>query len=383
MLVTKSLFSRIKIFVTFSGFFILLACNKQVAKTKIRFHIHHAYGFQAYLESIPFAGQKREVIDSATIKNGNDVITFIIPEKEERPYKLKIRDSRMDILVINDRPEMTVEADIIKPDEYTLENSPATISVKNFLSGQAKLGTETRNLFARIDSLKSTGSAKNISDSLSKKYDRDLSAFFRQYINYADTVSSPAAFLYIYNNVDFGKDFAGLKNFITKAARRFPNHSQVQKLKNETIDFLKIFEEEYNVGDQLPELKLPDKYGRIFSTLSLKGKYVFMDFWSTWCEPCLQYDEKKELARKNFPASEFEIVSIALDPEKDSWKKYIQNNGYNWTQLIDEKMWQGPTIATYKIDSIPFNFILAPDGKILAKAVKPDSLLSRLRSLIN
>src|SRR5580765_7859298 len=124
----KFLFSRVKSFVTFSGFFILLSCNKQIAKTRILFHIHHAYGFKAYLETIPFAGQKREVIDSAIIKNGNDVITFIISEKEERPYKLRIRDSGVDILVINDSPEITVEADIIKPDDYTFKNSPATIS---------------------------------------------------------------------------------------------------------------------------------------------------------------------------------------------------------------------------------------------------------------
>jgi len=220
-------------------------------------------------------------------------------------------------------------------------------------------------------------------DSLTREYKDGIAYFFKQYINYADSVSSPAAFLFIYNNVDFGNDHQGLKNFISRAAQRFPDNNEIQKLKQRTLEYLRIFEKEYNVGDYLPELTLPDKSGQIFSTYSVKGKYVFMDFWSTWCSACLKYDQVKATAKRNFPGDKFEVVSIALDSEKDTWRHYIEANKFNWVQLIDEKMWRGPTIKAYSIDSIPFNFLLAPDGKILSKAIKSDSVMQVLSKLIN
>ncbi|MFI5133746.1 MAG: TlpA family protein disulfide reductase, partial [Chitinophagales bacterium] len=209
-----------------------------------------------------------------------------------------------------------------------------------------------------------------------------MADFFQRYIQFADTISSPAAFLYIYNNVDFGNDHAGLKKFILHAAERFPSHTQVQKLKNETLDFLKIFEEEYNVGDELPSIELPDISGNMYSTSLLKGKYVLIDFWATWCDPCLKYDSFKKQARSQFPVSKLEMVSIGLEPEKEIWKNYLQKDQFDWHQLIDEKVWHGEVTRVFKIDSIPFNFILAPDGKILYKAVKPDSLLPVLQKII-
>src|SRR5213075_761073 len=102
ILVMKSTFSRIRFFMAFSGLFVLLCCgNKKTSETKLHFHIHHAYGFKAYLETIPFAGERSRIIDSTTVRNGDEIITFRITGNE-RPYKLKIRDSRVDILVIND-----------------------------------------------------------------------------------------------------------------------------------------------------------------------------------------------------------------------------------------------------------------------------------------
>jgi hypothetical protein len=96
----------------------------------------------------------------------------------------------------------------------------------------------------------------------------------------------------------------------------------------------------------------------------------------------LKYDQVKAIAKTNFPNDRFEIVSIALDSEKDAWRHYIEAHKFTWVQLIDEKMWRGPTLKAYSIDSIPFNFLLAPDGKILSKAIKPDSLISVLSKLI-
>ncbi|HYM95607.1 MAG TPA: hypothetical protein VET23_15825, partial [Chitinophagaceae bacterium] len=69
----------------------VLSCNKKEKQiTKLTFHIHYAYGYKIYLETVPFTGEKTQIIDSATVKNGDDRIIFRIPKTEERPYIVKI-----------------------------------------------------------------------------------------------------------------------------------------------------------------------------------------------------------------------------------------------------------------------------------------------------
>ena len=363
--------------------FVCFFCEQdKPSETKVIFHVRHAYGHKVFLQTIPYADEKPLIVDSATIKNGNDTIELHIPHGDERPYRLRVNDSRIDILIINDNPVITAEANIFKPLDHTVGNSEATQSVKSFLDNQLKLSFKGKSDAEKIDSLKLKNAPKQTVDSLASEYNHQIENFFQQYINYADTVSHPAAFLFIYNNIDFGNDRRGLKDFISKAAQRFPGNGDIQKLKQKTLEYLKIFEVEYQVGDYLPELILPDRNGNNFSTYFAKGKYVFMDFWSTWCGACLKYDQAKTTAKKVFPGDKFEIVSIALDSEKDTWRRYIEANKLNWVQLIDEKMWRGPTVKTYSIDSIPFNFLLAPDGRVLSKAIKSDSVMSVLSKLI-
>ena len=366
-----------------SYFILLISCSdKKYSGRKFTLNIHHAYGRKVFLETLPFQNEKKAVMDSATVKSGNDFISFNIPDTEERPFRLKIDESNLEIYFINDISETILEADILKTDDFKVIKSPATNSLKLFFNQQAYLREKRRKEFLLIDSLSRAKGSKLTIDSLTSEMNRQSKDFFHNYISFADTVSSSGAFLYVYNNIDFGKDYRALKNFIQKASQRFPHHQRIQQLKDETTEYLKIFEEEYNAGDYLPELILPGIEGKSISTFSMKGKYVFMDFWSTWCAPCLVYDKVKLNLKTKLPPDKFEIVSIALDSEKENWLNYLKGKNFSWPQLIDEKVWNGETIRRFKIDSIPFNFLLAPDGKILSKAIKPDSVLTVISNIL-
>ncbi len=356
--------------------------NKEGSVTRLTFHIHFAYGHKVYLETVPAINEKTQIIDSALVKNGDDLIAFRISKDEERIYRLKVNGTELSIIFVDDNPAISIEANLLHPQDYRVDGSPATIALKTFMDEQAKAMETNRKRSFQIDSLKTKKTPSSLLDSLAHELNQHLADFFQRYINFADTISSPGAFLYIYNNVDFGNDHLGLKKFIVHAAERFPSHVQVQKLKKETLEFLKIFEEEYNVGDELPSIELPDVNDNRFSTSLLKGKYVLMDFWATWCDPCLKYDRYKKQLRSRFPPDKLEMVSIALEPEKEMWKNYVQKNQLDWYQLVDEQVWHGEVTRLFRIDSIPFNFILAPNGKILYKAVKPDSLLPVLQKII-
>jgi len=91
------------------------------------------------LQTIPYTDEKPVIVDSAIIKSGNDTIELYIPQGDERPYRLRVNESRIEILIINDSPVINVEANIFKPSDYIVEGSKGAQSVKSFLDSLLKL----------------------------------------------------------------------------------------------------------------------------------------------------------------------------------------------------------------------------------------------------
>jgi thiol-disulfide isomerase/thioredoxin len=197
-----------------------------------------------------------------------------------------------------------------------------------------------------------------------------------RYRTFADTVNSPAAFMAVYDLVGFGRDYPAQTRFIKAAEARFPSNPDILQLRDDVLGFIKIMQEEFQPGEQLPPITLPDAEGRPFSTATLKGKYYLIDFWSTWCPQCLPFAQAKTDLSRLFPAGKFEIVSVAIDAEKEDWKKAIILQKAGWPQLIDTAMWQGKAVRTLKFDSIPFNFLVDPRGRIIQKGIPADSLVA-------
>jgi len=326
------------------------------------------------IKRIPFYDEKEHTVDSAIVVNNHDSLILYIPETDgERLFKIEASKMHMPVTVINDSRLVRVHVDYFA-DTFKVEGSRATLSLNKFEANQEKLAGRSRDYYKTIDSLKKANKPSKLIDSMLLNLNKLVANINKQYLNYADTVTSPAAFIKAYNLVDFGDDYKKAKTFIAKVSKRFPNYKPVQRLVKEAQASIRVSELELNVGDQLPSVSLPDKDGKLYSTRALKGKYFLIDFWSTWCQQCYLFKIAEANFYKKYPQKSPQMIGVALDDNIDDWKKTIKLNQYPSIELIDIKMWQGPTVNAMVFDSIPFNFLVGPDGKIIDKAISPSKL---------
>jgi len=133
-------------------------------------------------------------------------------------------------------------------------------------------------------------------------------------------------------------------------------------------------------GSIAPDFAIPDIKGNLIKLASFKGEYVLLDFWASWCGPCREANPGLVKIFNNYKSKNFTIVGISLDgaTEKDAWINAIKKDGLTWPQGSDLKRWDSEVAKLYGVHGIPQNFLIGPDGKIIAQNLDEDGLQKKL-----
>lgn len=131
-----------------------------------------------------------------------------------------------------------------------------------------------------------------------------------------------------------------------------------------------------NQGSIAPDFTQNDVNGKPVSLSSFRGKYVLIDFWASWCRPCRMENPNVVEAYNKFKDKNFTILGVSLDRQdgKTAWLNAIKDDGLTWTQVSDLKFWDNAAARLYNVNSIPFNILIDPSGKIIAKNLRGEDL---------
>lgn len=369
---------------------LLAACNTQNKDFVVNAEIKGAPVTTVYLEQISFENMPPQVVDSAQLNNGK----FSLKAKaaEEGLYQLRFpqQETAPVFLLINDEKEIAFTTDWNNQQQTTFKTQGATARLKQLLDtlgalqqqlmmGQQQLSQPLQGSVQQQDSVKNAILAR----------EKALVQRMRDHLTrVAITDASPALSLFA-AAMNMGGSMEEAVKMNNQLLKRFPKHTGIQKVVKAFEDNMAAVQKQQEArskrpveGSMAPDITMPDPYGKPFSLSQLRGKYVLVDFWASWCAPCRAENPNVVAAYQRFKDKNFTVLGVSLDKSRNEWLEAIEKDKLTWFHISDLKFWESAAVELYGFDGIPYNVLVDPEGKIIATNLRGEALPNKLAEVL-
>lgn len=354
--------------------FLLICPLTSVGQNSIGFEINgqisNAEGKKIYLAPTAQA----VAIDSAVIRDRTFKLRGKIKEPDYYALQVEGQSAYTWFILSNSKLKFKGNADSMRQanitgskelrDAQTLRNT-----IKPYFASQSDAFDSAFAAYNRDDS--STGQKfEALNVSITKTINDSIARFIKRYPN------SYISLAYLYElHKTYGVNRA--KSLFLSLSPALHNHSVGKQLKYEIFEAVQL----NALNKKAIAFQQMDTANNVISLSAYKGKYVLIDFWASWCGPCRAENPKIKKAYTKYQAKGFEVLGVSLDNNKVAWKKAINMDNLPWTNVSDLNGFKNSVSQKYAVTELPTNYLLDPEGKIIGKNLKGDTLLEKLKSI--
>ena len=316
---------------------------------------------------------KPVIIDSTSVVNGT--FTFKGSIKQTDFYNLSNKNLKYPIQFILENSAITITQSADSLSRPEIKGSAAQDVYMGFYEGPWKVITaKAGDIYGRLDNAGKSGKIDSITRAGFDREFRSLDtlniAAVKAYVIQHPSSAGSAAIIY--------ERFIGYPNFpvATELFALLDKGTQQSAIGSQITTALQT-DAKTAKGKIAPAISMADKDGNIVKLSHFKGKYVLIDFWASWCVPCRAENPNVVKAYEQFKDKNFDVLGISIDTSKPSWVKALKEDHLIWKNVLDN----GTVAKQYNVHSVPSNFLLDPNGKIIARNLRGDQIIEELQKI--
>lgn len=311
--------------------------------------------------------------DSLMVKDG----TFSFKGKVHEPSMCIIfsKEVRFQKVFYVENADMKFTGSVEAPDKIVITGSPVQDEYSVLEKRIAEHRSKAMAIYEKAEAARKDGKTKE-ADQLTAEFDklyRGEATIRKQFIiDFPKSYAALGELLYWTNESNY-KEAAELYTAIASELKTTDKAKEIEAhIKNLDVT---------QVGKPFVDFTMNDAQGKAVQLSSYKGKYVLLEFWASWCGPCRAENPNLREQYAKFKDKGFNILGVSLDDKEDRWKKALEKDNLPWTQVSDLKGWHNSAAIQYGVRAIPANFLISPEGKIIARDLRGEALNAKLSEI--
>lgn len=316
--------------------------------------------------------KKAELVERLRVgPDGSFAVSFEVPEPNL--YELNFPNGKQIAFVAESGQTIILNGDA-ETAEFEIKGSAAN----EILAGYERFRKES--LDRLVKSVRAQ--IKSLPDKSGPEYDRlsrlEVANYNRHKQELLDYVSKEmGTSIAVYaTSTRWPADAALIEPIVAAFEKAHPGLEATKRMK-EKLDIVR----QTSVGGTVPDIRMRDETGNEISLYDSKGKYTLIDFWGSWCGPCRREAATLSGLYEKYKSRGFEIFGVGLESEMRLWKEAKQKDKRVWPNVLSLKEFETEAAYDYAITSLPANFLIDKDGKVLAKDVHEEQLAEKLADL--